>query len=282
MNAVISARGLAKSYGATKALRPTDIDIPLGRVVGVIGANGAGKTTMLNCILGLLAYEGELSVLGREPYKDRAQLMHEVSYIADVATLPRWMKVGQVIDFVEGVHDKFDRAICEARLAKTKVRPEARVRTLSKGMLAQLHLAIVMAIDARLLVLDEPTLGLDILFRKNFYETLISDYFDESRTIIVTTHQVEEIEQILTHAIFIKDGEIVVNASMDDLAEQILAVEVAPDQQEAADALGPIHKRKSLGRTIYTFEGQSRESLEALGQVHRLGLADMFVAKMQG
>lgn len=282
MTAVISTHGLAKNYGQTHALRPTDLDIPLGRVVGIIGANGAGKTTLLNCILGLLSYDGQLSVLGREPYKERAQLMHEVSFIADVATLPRWMKVGQILDFVEGVHPKFDRAACVKRLKRTKVKQDARVRTLSKGMVAQLHLAIVMSIDARLLVLDEPTLGLDILFRKHFYETLISEYFDDSRTIIITTHQVEEIEQILTHAIFIEDGEIVVNASMEDLSETYLAVEVAPDKLDEAKALGPIHGRSSLGRVILTFEGHSRESLSQFGQVHRLGLADIFVAKMQG
>ncbi|MFZ5608336.1 MAG: ABC transporter ATP-binding protein [Pseudomonadota bacterium] len=282
MTSVISARGLAKNYGATQALKPSDLDIPLGRIVGVVGANGAGKTTLLNCFLGLLAYDGALSVLGREPYRERARLMHEVSYIADVATLPRWMKVHQLLDFVAGVHPRFDKNACARHLARTKIRPEARVRTLSKGMVAQLHLAIVMAIDARLLVLDEPTLGLDILFRKSFYDALISDYFDDSRTIIVSTHQVEEIEQILTHVIFIKDGEIVLDAAMDEVTERVLAVEVAADKLAAAEALRPIHRRTGLGRTTLIFDGQPAEALSQFGAVRRLGLADIFIAKMQG
>ncbi|MEM8798456.1 MAG: ABC transporter ATP-binding protein [Pseudomonadota bacterium] len=279
---LIQARGLGKTYGGVAALKPSTFDIPEGCVLGVIGANGAGKTTMLNAILGLMSYEGELKVLGRDPFLERAELMQEVCFISDVATLPKWARVRDVISMVERVHPKFDRAVFEHRFAKTKIKLGSRVKTLSKGMTVQLHLAIVMAIDAKLLVLDEPTLGLDIIFRKDFYESLIGEYFDEGRTIIITTHQVEEIEAILSDVMFIREGEIVLRAAMDDLSNRIAAVEVHPDHTEAAMALNPIWRRTSLGRTIFMFEDVPHGELAQFGEVRRVSLSDVFVAKMQG
>jgi ABC-2 type transport system ATP-binding protein len=280
MTALISAQGLAKAYGAKQALRPTTLDIPAGRIVGLIGPNGAGKSTLINCVLGLMSYGGNLTVLGRNPYTDRATLMQNVSFIADVATLPKWMTVRQVLDAVAGLHPKFDRAKAEARLATTEVKLGTKVRALSKGMTVQLHLALVLAIDAKLLVLDEPTLGLDILNRRAFYDALLTDFFDEDRTIVVTTHQVEEIEQILTHALFIKDGEIIVDASLDDIHERYLAVDVSEAQRAEAEMLKPIFSRSVLGRTSMLFEGVGRPALARFGEVRRVSLADLFVAKM--
>jgi ABC-2 type transport system ATP-binding protein len=280
MTALISAQGLAKSYGAKQALKATTLDIPAGRIVGLIGPNGAGKSTLINCVLGLMSYEGSLSVLGRNPYTDRAALMRDVSFIADVATLPKWMTVKQVLDAVQGLHPKFDRAKAEARLAATEVKHGTKVKALSKGMTVQLHLALVLAIDAKLLVLDEPTLGLDILNRRAFYDALLTDFFDESRTILVTTHQVEEIEQILTHAMFIKDGSIIVDTSLEELHERYLAVDVSDAQRAEAEMLKPIFSRTVLGRTSFLFEGVNRQALSRFGEVRRVGLADLFVAKM--
>ena len=282
MSAVIHARGLSKKYGTTVALDAVDFEIESGRIVGLIGPNGAGKTTALKSILGLSEFEGELSVLGLDPRSQRAKLMEQVCFIADVAVLPRWIRVSEAINFVAGVHPRFSRAKCEAFLARTKITPKMRVREMSKGMIVQLHLALVMAIDARLLVLDEPTLGLDILYRKTFYENLLSEYFDENKTIIVTTHQVEEVEHILTDLIFIRDGKLVVNASMDEIAERYAEVMVNPDKADAARALNPLNERQIFGKFIFLFDGVDRTRLAELGELHKPSIADLFVATMKG
>jgi ABC-2 type transport system ATP-binding protein len=281
-NAIIHAHNLSKSYGTTKALDDISFDIEAGRIVGLIGPNGAGKTTALKAILGLTDFDGELSVLGFDPRRERARLMEEVCFIADVAVLPRWIRVGEAIEFVAGVHPRFSRAKCEAFLAKTKIKPGMRVRELSKGMIVQLHLALVMAIDAKLLVLDEPTLGLDILYRKSFYESLLSDYFDENKTIIVTTHQVEEIEHILTDLVFIRDGKIALAATMDEVGERYAEVMVKPDKAEAARALKPLNERTIFGKSIFLFDGIERARLASLGELHKPSVADLFVATMKG
>ena len=282
MSAVVHARDLSKRYGATVALDHVGFEIEAGRIVGLIGPNGAGKTTALKAILGLSEFEGELNVLGFDPRTQRAQLMEQVCFIADVAVLPRWLRVGEAVDFVAGVHPRFSRAKCEAFLANTKVRPSMRVRELSKGMIVQLHLALVMAIDARILILDEPTLGLDILYRKTFYESLLTDYFDENKTIIVTTHQVEEIEHILTDLIFIRDGRIALNASMDEIGERYAEVMVNPDKADAARALKPLNERQIFGKSIFLFDGVERSRLAELGELHKPSIADLFVATMKG
>jgi ABC-2 type transport system ATP-binding protein len=278
--ACIEARGLRKSYGAKVALEGIDLRVETGRILGLIGPNGAGKSTALNAILGLTSHEGELSVLGRDPWKQRDLLMRDVCFIADVAVLPRWMRVAQALDYVGGVHPRFDRAKAEAFLAKTDIRRTSKVRELSKGMVTQLHLALVMAIDAQLLVLDEPTLGLDLLYRKQFYDSLINDYFDHSRTIVVTTHQVEEIEHILTDLVFINRGRVVLDASMDARAARYAEVMVGPAQVAAARGLGPIHERQVFGRSLMLFDGVDRVHLAPLGEVRTPGVADLFVALM--
>jgi ABC-2 type transport system ATP-binding protein len=278
--ACIEARGLRKSYGAKVALEGIDLRVETGRILGLIGPNGAGKSTALNAILGLTSHEGELSVLGRDPWKQRDLLMRDVCFIADVAVLPRWMRVAQALDYVGGVHPRFDRAKAEAFLAKTDIRRTSKVRELSKGMVTQLHLALVMAIDAQLLVLDEPTLGLDLLYRKQFYDSLINDYFDHSRTIVVTTHQVEEIEHILTDLVFINRGRVVLDASMDALAARYAEVMVGPAQVAAARGLGPIHERQVFGRSLMLFDGVDRVHLAPPGEVRTPGVADLFVALM--
>jgi ABC-2 type transport system ATP-binding protein len=278
--ACIEARGLRKTYGPTVALDGLNLRVEEGRILGLIGPNGAGKTTALDAILGLIPFEGELKVLGRNPWSERDQLMREVSFIADVAVLPRWMQVSQALDFVAGVHPRFDRAKAEAFLAKTNIKRTSKVRQLSKGMVAQLHLALVMAIDARLLVLDEPTLGLDILFRKQFYDSLLNDYFDRSRTIVVTTHQVEEIQDVLTDLMFIDRGRIVLECSMEEFDSRYLEVMVNPEHVAAARAFKPIHERPAFGRSILLFDQGNREQLAALGDVRRPSIADLFVAIM--
>ncbi|AWH21996.1 MULTISPECIES: ABC transporter ATP-binding protein [Stenotrophomonas] len=281
--AVITAKGLRKAYKNTLALDNTTFDIPAGRIVGLIGPNGAGKTTALKAILGLTSVEGELSVLGRDPRLHRDELMKEICFIADVAVLPRWLRVREAIDFVAGVHPRFDRARCERFLASTKLQPKQRVRELSKGMIVQLHLALVMAIDARILVLDEPTLGLDILYRKEFYQRLLEDYFDEQKTIIVTTHQVEEIEHILSDVMFIRDGRIVLSAEMDEVGERYTEVLVGAEQLETARALKPIDERsQAFGKTVLLYDGVPRSQLSTLGETRTAGLADLFVAVMKG
>jgi ABC-2 type transport system ATP-binding protein len=279
---IVRAKGLSKRYGTTVALDNIDLEIASGRVVGLIGPNGAGKTTALKAILGLTEFDGELSVLGLDPRTHRTELMQQVCFIADVAVLPRWLRVGEAVDFVAGVHPRFSRERCEAFLARTKIKHTQRVRELSKGMIVQLHLALVMAIDAKLLVLDEPTLGLDILYRKEFYETLLNDYFDHEKTILVTTHQVEEIERILTDLIFIRDGKIALDASMDAVSERYAEVMVAPDKADAARALKPMSERQIFGKSIFLFDGIDRASLAALGELHKPSVADLFVATMKG
>ena len=276
--ACIEARGLRKSFGTTIALDGIDMSVEEGRILGLIGPNGAGKTTALNAILGLLPYQGELHVLGRDPWTQRDQLMRDVSFIADVAVLPRWIKVWQVLDYVAGVHPRFNRAKAESLLAKTNIGRARRVRDLSKGMVAQLHLALVMAIDARLLVLDEPTLGLDILFRKQFYDSLLNDYFDCSRTIIVTTHQVEEIQHVITDLMFINRGRVALSLSMEEIESRFLELMVHPDQVVAARALKPIDERPVIGGSILMFEGADRQQVTRLGEARTPGIADLFVA----
>jgi ABC-2 type transport system ATP-binding protein len=285
--ACIEARGLRKAFGTTVALDGVDLRVEEGRILGLIGPNGAGKTTALNAILGLTPYQGELRVLGRDPWTERDQLMRDVCFIADVAVLPRWISVSQALDYVAGVHPRFDRAKAEGFLARTNIGRSRKVRELSKGMVTQLHLALVMAIDARLLVLDEPTLGLDILFRKQFYDSLLNDYYDRSRTILVTTHQVEEIQNVLTDVMFINRGRIVFNCSMEEVETRYLEVMVHPAQVAAARSLKPMHERQELGRGILLFDLENdraasqkldRQQLAALGDVRTPGIADLFVA----
>jgi ABC-2 type transport system ATP-binding protein len=274
----IEARGLRKTFGATVALDGIDLHVEEGRILGLIGPNGAGKTTALNAILGLTPYQGELKVLGKDPWSARDQIMRDTCFISDVAVLPRWIKVSQALDYVAAVHPRFDRAKAEGFIAKTTIRRSNKVRELSKGMVTQLHLALVMAIDAKLLVLDEPTLGLDILFRKQFYDSLLNDYFDRSRTIVVTTHQVEEIENILTDVMFIDRGRIVFSRTMEDVESRFVEVTVSPDHIDAARALKPIHERKSLGRGVMLFEGVDRAQLAQLGEVRTPNISDLFLA----
>jgi ABC-2 type transport system ATP-binding protein len=274
----IEAHGLRKAYGSTVALAGIDLTVETGRILGLIGPNGAGKTTALNAILGLIPYEGKLTVLGRDPWRERDALMRDVCFIADVAVLPRWMRVSQAIDYVAGVHPRFDRAKAEALLAKTTIKRTSRVRELSKGMVTQLHLALVMAIDAKLLVLDEPTLGLDILYRKSFYDSLLNDYFDHTRTIVVTTHQVEEVQHILTDLMFVSRGRIVLDTSMEAFEQRYAEVMVLPERADAARALKPIHERQVFGRSLFLFDSVDRGQLAALGEVRTPSIADLFVA----
>ena len=280
--ACIEARGLRKAYGQTTALDGVDLTVEAGRILGLIGPNGAGKSTTLNAILGLTPYHGELKVLGRDPWTERDQLMRDVCFIADVAVLPRWLRVREAVDFVAGVHPRFDRAKADAFLTKTDIKRSSRVRELSKGMVTQLHLALVMAIDARLLVLDEPTLGLDLLYRKAFYDTLLNDYFDGSRTIVVTTHQVEEVQHILTDLVFLNHGRIVLETSMEALEGRYVELMTGPDQLAAARSFGPIQERQMFGRSILLFDGVDREHLRPLGEVRTPSIADLFVAVIGG
>jgi ABC-2 type transport system ATP-binding protein len=280
---VVSARGLRKVYKNKVALDNTAFDIAPGRIVGLIGPNGAGKTTALKALLGLIPFDGELRVLGRDPRTERDELMNDVCFIADVAVLPRWIRVREAIEFVAGVHPRFDRARCERFLANTQLKPQMKVRELSKGMIVQLHLALVMAIDAKLLVLDEPTLGLDILYRKQFYQRLLEDYFDEEKTIIVTTHQVEEIEHILTDVMFIRDGKIVLDAPMETIGNRYVEVLVNGDRTEEARSLKPIDERAlPFGKTVMLFDGIEQARLANFGETRIPGLADLFVATMKG
>lgn len=282
MTNIVHARSLQKSYGSFKALNGVDLNIPAGAICGLIGPNGAGKTTTLKALIGLCDVEGELRVANRDPRVARHKLMEDVCFIADVGILPKWLKVFQVLDYVEGVHPKFDRAKAEKLLSTTQIPTNKRIRELSKGMVTQLHLAIVMAIEVQLLVLDEPTLGLDIMYRKEFYDRLLNDFFDGNRTIIISTHQVEEIETLLSHLVFINRGTIVLDASMAELAEIYTEVLVSPDKLAQADALGPIHVRELLGKKSYTFEAVPKSALKELGELHTPSVADLFVAKMKG
>ncbi len=278
----IDARGLRKRYGQTLALDGVDLRVELGRIVGLIGPNGAGKSTALQAILGLIPHEGDLTVLGRDPWTARQDLMADVCFIADVAVMPRWMRVRQALDYMEGVHPGFDRPKAEGFLARTDIKAGSRVRELSKGMTAQLHLALVMAVDAKLLVLDEPTLGLDILYRKQFYDTLLNDYFDHSRTIVVSTHQVDEIEHILTDVVFLDRGRVVLDVSLEAYEARFVELAATPEGAATARSLGPIHERHLFGRSLQIFEGVDRARLAGLGELRTPGLADVFVAKMGG
>ncbi len=281
MTTIIEARGLTRRYGATKALKGVSFTVNAGRIVGLIGPNGAGKTTALKAILGLTAYQGDLSVLGRDPYTDRDALMRDVCFIADVAVLPKWLRVDQALEYVEVVHPRFERARAEEFLRKTDIRMKSRVRELSKGMVTQLHLALILAIDAKLLVLDEPTLGLDLLFRRQFYDTLLNDYYDKERTILLTTHQVEEIENLLTDVIFINRGAVALDSSVEDLAGRFVQVNVHPDYEERARSLKPFYEREVFGRSAMFFESAPTEELKSLGEVRTPSISDLFVATMQ-
>jgi len=274
----IEARGLRKTFGTTIALDGVDLRVEEGRILGLVGPNGAGKSTALHAILGLIAYEGELKVLGHDPRTQRDRLVTDVSFVADVAVLPRWIRVAQVLDYVAGVHPRFDRARAEGFLARTGIRRSSAIRELSKGMVSQLHLALVLAIDAKLLVLDEPTLGLDILARKQFYDSLLNDYFDRSRTIVVTTHQIDEIQDILTDFVFIDGGRIVLECSMEAFESRYAQLMVHPERVAAARALRPIQERQVFGRSILLFDRADRHELAALGEVRTPSIADLFVA----
>jgi ABC-2 type transport system ATP-binding protein len=282
MTTVIEAKGLTKAFGANRALDGVSFAVAPGRIVGLIGPNGAGKTTALKALLGLTSFEGQLQVLGRDPRADRNDLMRDVCFIADVAVLPRWLRVSQALDFVASVHPRFDRERAEGFLAKTDIRAKSRVRELSKGMVTQLHLALILAIDARLLVLDEPTLGLDLLFRRQFYDTLLNDYFTAERTILLTTHQVEEIENLLTDVVFINHGRVVLDSSVEAISERYVQVTVSPEQAPRARELKPFYEREIFGRTAMLFEGRPAAELGRLGELRTPSIADLFVAKMQG
>jgi ABC-2 type transport system ATP-binding protein len=282
MAALIKASNLTKKYGSYVALDRANFQIEPGRIVGLIGPNGAGKTSALRAILGLTDYEGQLSVLGREPFRERTALMTEASFIADVAVLPSWLRVDQAIDFVAGVHPKFRRDRAQGFLAKTEIAGKRRMHELSKGMKTQVHLALTMAIDAKLLVLDEPTLGLDILARRAFYDALVNDYMDETRTILITTHQVEEVENLLTDVIFIEKGRLVLDTSLEDIANRFTAVTVAPDRLDIARAQKPFYERRILGKVVFYFEDADPEKLQAMGEMHTPSVADLFVAKLSG
>ena len=282
MSAIIEAKGLTKNYGKTRAVDGASFSIHEGRIVGLIGPNGAGKTTALKAILGLTNFEGELKVLGLDPYRERDRLMQQVCFIADVAVLPRWLKVSNAVDFMEAIHPRFDRSRALDFLSRTDVSLAKKVGELSKGMVTQLHLALIMAIDAKLLILDEPTLGLDILYRKDFYRALLSDYFDEKRTILITTHQVEEIEYILTDLLFINKGRIVLDCTMEAVAENFIEVAIHPDHRERAESLRPLYEHQVFGRSVFLYDGIARDKLVGLGDVRTPSVADLFVAKVRG
>ena len=281
MASLVTARGVSKHFGAVRAVDDVSFDSEKGRILGLIGPNGAGKTTLLKALLGLTECDGDLSVLGLDPFRQRKKLMQQICFIADVAVLPRWIKVSQALDFVEAVHPNFTRSRAEELLKQTKVQPGAKVKELSKGMVTQLHLSIIMAIDAKLLVLDEPTLGLDILFRKEFYANLLNDYFDEERTILITTHQVEEIENLLTDIMFINDGKILLDSTMDELGETYIEVMTSGENAQKARGLRPMAEAEMFGKSAMLFEGVSREHLEGLGEIRIPSVADLFVAKIK-
>lgn len=282
MTSLVSARNVSKSFGNLRAVDDVSFDIEKGRIMGLIGPNGAGKTTLLKAILGLTDCQGSLSVLGLDPFRQRKELMRNICFIADVAVLPRWIKVSQLLAFLEAVHPNFSRSRADELLAQTHIKKTSKVRELSKGMVTQLHLSIITAIDARLLVLDEPTIGLDIIFRKEFYGNLLSDYFDEERTIIITTHQVEEIENLLTDVMFINDGKIVLDSPMEELPESFVELMASPDGADKARQYHPIYERDVFGKKVMTFEGVSREQLRGLGEIRTPDIADLFVAKVKG
>ena len=278
---VVRASGITKQYGDFKVLDGVSFDIPKGAIVGLIGPNGAGKTTTLKSLLGLSDFEGELDILGTDPRTGRHKIMQNVCFISDVGVLPRWLKVCEALDFIEAIHPKFNREKAETLLATTDIPKNKKVKQLSKGMVTQLHLALVMAIDVDLLILDEPTLGLDILYRKEFYDRLLNDYFDNETSIIISTHQVEEIESLLTHLLFIDKGKIVLDCAMDEISEQYREVLVTPEKLESATQLGPISSRELLGKKSMIFENKEVGLLKTLGELHVPSVADLFVAKMQ-
>ncbi len=282
MSSVISAHNVSKFYGDVRAVDDVSFDIEGGKITGLIGPNGAGKTTLLKAVLGLTDCQGSLSVLGLDPFRQRKELMQQICFIADVAVLPRWIRVTQLLDFVEAVHPHFSRSQAEEMLAKTKIKANSKVRELSKGMVTQFHLSIITAIDAKLLVLDEPTLGLDIIFRKEFYGNLLNDYFDGERTILITTHQVEEIENLLTDLMFINDGKIVLDTNMEDLSDHYVELLASAENAEVARRLNPIHERQVFGKNILMFEDINRDQLQGMGEVRTPGVADLFVAKVKG
>ncbi len=282
MASLVSARGVSKQFGSVVAVDNVSFEIESGKILGLIGPNGAGKTTLLKALLGLTDCDGQLSVMGLDPFKQRKELMQNICFIADVAVLPRWMKVTQLLDYVEAVHPNFSRQRAEELLQQTKILPNSKVKQLSKGMVTQLHLSIIMSIDAKLLVLDEPTLGLDIIFRKEFYANLLNDYFDEQRTILVTTHQVEEIENLLTDLMFIDDGKIILDSPMDVLADTYVEVAASGEEVDRARALGPMSESQMFGKTVMLFEGVDRTSLQGLGELRTPSVADLFVAKVRG
>ena len=281
MSSLVTARGVSKHFGQVRAVDDVSFDIEKGKILGLIGPNGAGKTTLLKAVLGLTDCDGDLSVMGFDPFRQRKALMREICFIADVAVLPRWIKVRQLLDYVEAVHPNFSRNRAEELLSQTKVQSGAKVKELSKGMVTQLHLAIIMSIDAKLLVLDEPTLGLDILFRKEFYANLLNDYFDEERTILITTHQVEEIENLLTDVMFINDGKILLDSTMDDLGDKYIELMASGENAQKARGLGPVSESEMFGKSVMLFEGVSREHLEGLGEIRIPSVADLFVAKIK-
>lgn len=282
MTSLVSARNVSKFYGSVRAVDDVSFDIEKGKITGLIGPNGAGKTTLLKAVLGLTDCQGSLSVLGLDPFRQRKELMQNICFIADVAVLPRWIRVTQLLDFIEAVHPRFSRSRAEELLSRTKVRSDAKVRELSKGMVTQFHLSIITAIDAKLLVLDEPTLGLDIIFRKEFYGNLLNDYFDGERTILITTHQVEEIENLLTDIMFINDGKIILDTSMEDLPERYVELLASGENAEEARQLNPIYEREVFGQKVLMFDGVSRDRLQGMGEVRTPGVADLFVAKIKG
>ena len=282
MTSLVSASGVSKHFGDLRAVDNVSFEIEKGKIVGLIGPNGAGKTTLLKALLGLTDCQGQLSVLGLDPFRQRKEMMKNICFIADVAVLPRWIRVSQLLDFVENTHPNFSRSRAEEFLAETKIKRESKVRELSKGMVTQLHLSIIMAVDAKLLVLDEPTLGLDIIFRKEFYGNLLNDYFDGERTILITTHQVEEIENLLTDIMFINGGKIILDTSMDAISESFTELLTSGADAEAARALGPLHERDIFGKHVMTFENVGRDKLEGLGELHTPSVADLFVAKVKG
>jgi ABC-2 type transport system ATP-binding protein len=281
MTTIVEVRDLSKRYGKFVALDQVSFTLQPGRIVGLIGRNGAGKTTVLKTILGLSSYQGSVQVLGMEPERDRNALMSDVCFIADSAVLPRWLTVAHAIDYVAGVHPRFDRKRAEEVLATTSIRHGSRIGELSKGMITQLHLALILAIDARLLVLDEPTLGLDLIYRREFYDTLLNDYFDKERTILLTTHQVEEVEHLLTDVMFIERGRMLLDVATEDLAARFQQLTVVPDKVDAARALGPFYVREVFGRTVMLYENQPAAGLAGLGDVSTPSIADLFVAKVQ-
>lgn len=282
MTSLVSAQGVTKRFGSFTAVDNVSFEVESGKILGLIGPNGAGKTTLLKALLGLTDCDGQLSVMGLDPFKQRKELMQNICFIADVAVLPRWIRVTQLLDYVEAIHPNFSRKRAEELLQQTKIMSNSRVKELSKGMVTQLHLSIIMSIDAKLLVLDEPTLGLDIIFRKEFYANLLNDYFDEERTILVTTHQVEEIENLLTDIMFINDGKIILDSSMDALADSYVEIAASGADADKARGLGPIAEGQMFGKSVMLFEGVSREHLEGFGEIHTPSVADLFVAKVKG